>query len=357
MFKKKILFICGSLNQTTQMHHIAQALPDYDNWFTPYYSDGLEKVMYHARLAEMTVMGDKLMRRCLSYLTQQRLKIDNGGNRYNYDLVVTCSDLVVQKNIRHKKIILVQEGMTDAETVAFHLVKAFPFLPRWLAGTSATGLSQAYQTFCVASDGYRDLFIRKGVNPDKIKVTGIPNFDHCEQYYQNDFPHKNFVLVCTSDTRETFRYENRKKFIAKALTIADGRPLIFKLHPNENVVRATREIKRWAPMAQVYATGNAEHMIANCDVLITRFSSTVYVGLALGKEVYSDFSLDVLKKLLPIQNSGTSANNIAEVIRSEIDNKVIPISQARSKLSAGKWPHILKRYSHLIQRNRRQARK
>ncbi len=41
----------------------------------------------------------------------------------------------------------------------------------------------------------------------------------------------NFVLVATSDMRETYKYENRKKFIKKAYKIADGRQLIFKLHP------------------------------------------------------------------------------------------------------------------------------
>jgi hypothetical protein len=55
-------------------------------------------------------------------------------------------------------------------------------------------------------------------------------------------------------------------------------------------------------------------MIANCDVLITRFSSTAYVGLALGKEVYSDFDVDELKTLTPIQN-GRAAANIATVCR------------------------------------------
>ena len=40
---KKILFICGSLNQTTQMHQIASHLMnEYDCYFTPYYADGME---------------------------------------------------------------------------------------------------------------------------------------------------------------------------------------------------------------------------------------------------------------------------------------------------------------------------
>ena len=54
-------------------------------------------------------------------------------------------------------------------------------------------------------------------------------------------------------------------------------------------------------------------MIANCDVLITKYSSVVYVGLVLGKIVYSEFDIDELKQLLPLQNNGTSAERIARI--------------------------------------------
>ena len=94
--------------------------------------------------------------------------------------------------------------------------------------------------------------------------------------------------------------------------IAQGRPLIFKLHPNENIARARREIQQYAPEARIYDTGNTNHMIANCDVLITQTSSVTFVGLALGKEVYSDLNLDELRRLMPMQNGGSSAVHIAE---------------------------------------------
>ncbi len=155
--------------------------------------------------------------------------------------------------------------------------------------------------------GTGNLFIRKGVRPEKIVVTGIPNFDDCAKFLNNDFPYPHYVLVCTSDTRETFKYENRKRFIRKALAIAGGRQLLFKLHPNENVARAAREIGSSAPGALVFATGSAEEMIANCDVLITRYSTTVYVGLALGKECYSEFDLDELRRMVPLQNGMAAA--------------------------------------------------
>jgi len=122
------------------------------------------------------------------------------------------------------------------------------------------------------------------------------------------------VLACTSALRELFQREDREAFIRRAVDIAGGRQLIFKLHPSENVKRATREIRLHAPEAMVFAAGSAEEMIANCDVLITRFSSTAFVGLALGKETYSDFSMDEMRRLMPVQN-GSAALNIANVCR------------------------------------------
>ena len=302
------------------MHQIAQELPEYQHSFSPFYCDGILDQFRKWGLIEYAILGNKMVKRCMSYLQVNDLEIDFQGKQNEYDLVVTCTDQIVQKNIRNKNVVLVQEGMTDPETLLFHLVKRFRFLPRWFASTSTTGLSDAYDYFCVASEGYKDLFIRKGVKPEKIVVTGIPNFDNCSRYCKNDFPHKNFVLVCTSDMRETFKYENRKKFILNVVRIANGRQLIFKLHPNERIERATREINKYAPDALVYANGNTEEMIANCDILITSYSSTVYVGLALGKGVYSEFDVNELRKLTPLQN-GTAARNIARVCRQLLEDE------------------------------------
>jgi len=314
MATQKILYICGSLNQTTQMHQISKELPEYDAYFAPYYPDGYGYIVLvtNAGLLDMTILGGQAKQRTLNYLRKNNLNIDENGSQHDYDLVYTCSDLLIQKNIRDKKIILVQEGMTDPENFIYYLVKNFR-LPRWIASTSVTGLSYSYDKFCVASEGYKELFINKGVNPDKLEITGIPNFDNCKEFLDNDFPYHNFVLVATSDMRETYKYENRKKFIIKAYKIADGRQLIFKLHPNEDFKRAATEIEKYAPGSIVLQKEKIEPMIANCDVLITRYSTVVYVGLALGKEVHSDFDINELKRLLPIQNSGRSAFNIAHV--------------------------------------------
>jgi hypothetical protein len=319
---KRILFICGSMNQTTQMHQISLHLAEYGQAFTPYYCHGVHELMRRMGLLEFTVIGDKLAEPCQRYLQARNLAIDYGGRRGPYDLVITCSDVFVQDNIRGNRIVLVQEGITDPEDRNFRLVQRHRWLPLWIAGTAATGLSDAYIAFCVASEGYRDLFVGRGARAEKIVVTGIPNFDDCRRYQDNTFPHHNYVLVCTSPLREIFRGEDRKAFILDAVRIASGRPMIFKFHPNEDLARAEKEVNRHAPGALVFRTGNAEAMIANCDVLITRYSSTVFVGLALGKETHSDYPMDELRRLMPVQNRA-AALNIANVCRRVIEGQAL----------------------------------
>ncbi len=308
--EKNILYICGSRNQTMMLHKISKCLLGYNHFFTPYYADGIEKIAASLGLLDFSVLGGQFYRDSIAYFEKNNLNIDYRGESRNYELVVMCSDLIVPKNVKEKKMILVQEGMTDPENLAYALVKRLG-IPGYFGGTAATGLSDLYEIFCVASEGYRDLFIRKGVKPEKIRVTGLPNFDNCESYLNNSFPHKGYALVCTSDARETYKPENRKKFILKARALSEGKQMVFKLHPNENLPRASREINKYAPGSLVFQQGNTDEMIANCDILITHYSTVVYVGLALGKKVYSSFNIDELRKLVPIQNGGKSAANIA----------------------------------------------
>ena len=316
--KKKILHIGGSLNQTTMLHRISQFLPEYDHYFTAYYSNGVELIPLKLGLLETTCLSGPFRRLTENYIRDNNLQMDYAGKKNDYDLVLTASDLIVPKNIRKKKIILVQEGMTDPQTLIYHLVKFF-HLKRYLASTATTGQSDAYVAFCVASEGYKDFFIRSGCKAEKIKVTGIPNYDNCKQFINNDFPYKDYVLVCTSDARETWKIDRRKKFILDSVKIANGRQMIFKIHPNEKFKRAIREVNKYAPGALVFTEGDTNHMVANCSTLIVKYSTMAYVGLILGKEVYSRFEIDELRKLLPIQNGGVSAKNIADVCRTYLE--------------------------------------
>lgn len=331
MERKKVLLIGGSLNQTKMVHAVGQHLEkQYACYYTPMFCDGFLEIARRLGWLEFTVIGDRIRQRSEAYLRQHGLPVDYGGRQHDYDLIVTTSDLIIQRRLHGKPVILIQEGMTDPEDWRFPLVKALR-LPRWIASTATTGLSHHYRYFCVASNGYRDLFIQKGCDPNKVVVTGIPNFDNVQAYLNNDFPYRDYVLVATSNARETFKRDDRQAFLRWAIEKARGRPVIFKLHPAENVERATQEIRALLPEALVFADGNTDHMIANCSALVTQYSSVIFVGLALEKECHSYFDMDFLRRLVPIQNNGTSGRNIAQLCSYVLEQQTARAPQALRK--------------------------
>ena len=312
---RRVLLICGSPNQTTQMTQIAAQMPEFSHSFTPFYGDRASQLARRLGWLESTIMGNKLRQGCVDYLRDHGLEVDLDGHQGPYDLVITCSDLAVPRNVRRTPLVLVQEGMTDPETWLSRLVRRAQ-LPLICAGTTAlTGLSGLYQRFCVASDGYRDFFARSGAPPERLVVTGIPNFDNCASYLDNDVPYRGYLLLCTTDMRETLRYEDRPALLRRVHELAAGRPIHIKLHPNENHKRAKKEISKHCPSAIVHTRTRAEYLVANCDELVTQYSSLAYVGLALDKPVHSCFDISTLRRLLPNQNGGSSAKNIANVCR------------------------------------------
>jgi len=323
---KKILFIIGSPNQTSQMHQIASNLPEYDCYFTQFFSDNLLiRSVVKSGLLDQTILAGHWKEKADKYLRDRNLKNDYAGRVYNntYDLVVLCTELIVPSSLRHIKTVWVQEGMVDPLTTRAKIVRSLN-LPGFLAGSTAlNGSANLCDVYCAASYGYKNYFSKLGTDDEKILVTGIPNYDNIAgTIVNNDFPHQGYVFVATSDIRECYGKDDRPAFLKKAVQIAGGRRLIFKLHPNEIVERAVREIKENTPSdTLIYTDGNINHMIANCTELITQYSTVVYTGIALNKKVHSYFEIDFLKRHMPIQNGGKSAAIIAQVCREYIEHK------------------------------------
>jgi hypothetical protein len=103
------------MNQTTMMMKIAQYLTSHECWFTPHYTDGLIGMLERNGLLEWTIVGKQHQKNAYDALSRNGLRVDVAGLRNDYDLVVTCSDLFLPRNIRNRPIVLVQEGMTDPE--------------------------------------------------------------------------------------------------------------------------------------------------------------------------------------------------------------------------------------------------
>jgi hypothetical protein len=323
MSRRKILFLIGSLNQTTQMHQVADALPEYDCFFSQLYSDHrVIKWIIKKGWLDRTIVGGIFKRQSDKYIAEHGLRNDYAASVYNnqYDLAVCCTDLIVPLGLRKIKTVFIQEGMTDPVTTWAKITRRLKLPAITAMNTAYNGCNNICDIYCAASEGYRQQFIKYGTAASRIFVTGIPNYDNIAILNNNDFPYRDYVLVATSDIRELGGRDNRAAFISRCVQTAAGRQLIFKLHPNENQERATAEINSGAPGALVFAEGNTGHMIANCEELITQYSTVVYMGIALGKKVHSYFDVAALERLTPVQNGGTSARNIAAICRSYIEH-------------------------------------
>ena len=307
------------------LHKVADELPECDRWFTPYYCDDwcALDVLRRLGLTEYFIFGKRWQRACLDFCAEHGLQVDLGGRRGGYDLVVTCTDLLIQRNIRHTRIVAVQEGVIDPPAFWFQVRKRLPWLPlpRWVISTTALGLSGLYDRYCVASDGYLEEFASRGAPAHRLAATGLPNFDDLAQLRKPGHWIEGHVLACTTDGREIFRPDHRPRFIQWALEIAKGRPLVFKFHPNEKMSRSIAEVSRLAPGARYLvdrSMGSGEELAANCEALITEWSTLTLVGLVLGKETYSYRDLDAMRPLLPPQH-GRAAINIANVCREVLE--------------------------------------
>ena len=305
------------------MHQISSFLKDdYDCWFTQFYPDyNFEKWVLKKGLLEDSIMSGHFKAKADKYLAEHGLQVDYMGERNKYEMSVFCTDLIVPRKLRKTKKVWVQEGMTDQVTLWSKIVHASRIIPRYFAmGTSLNGASNKCDIYCVGSQAYKNHFTKMGTDLDKIAVTGVINFDNIQQYKNNDFPHHDYVMVATSDIRECFGKEDRFAFLEDCVKIAAGRKMLFKLHPNEQVARAVSEIKAVAPEGSlIYTDGNANHMVANCEELITQFSTLSYVGIVLDKKVRSFFDVNELRRLTPEQNGATSAKKIATLCRGYLE--------------------------------------
>jgi hypothetical protein len=320
--KKNILCIVGSLNQTTQLHQIARFLDkEYNIFYSQLYGDGLAyKFVAESGFFDNTVLGknSSFTLKSKKYIKENGLVYDYRGESkgIEYDMAIMSTDMVVPKSFISKKTVWIQEGMIDPLTPFARLIKKFN-LPTFLPGnTSLNGTTNIADIYFSASKGYKEYFKSLGTESNKILTTGVPNFDNIAQMKTLEFEYSNYVLVATSDIRELGGNEDRVHFINECVRIADGRQLIFKLHPNENFDKSSREIRENTPAdTMIFNTGSIDPMIAHCHTLITQFSSTVYLGMILGKKIYSYFPIEELEANVPIQNGGTSAEIISKIIR------------------------------------------
>src|SRR5262245_50178460 len=94
MQSKNVLLICGTLNQTKAMLAIGAQLAEHSCYYTPFYCDGhLLRASQRGQL-DFTVLAGPLRERSLACLRAAAVPIDDRGEGRDYDLIVTCTDLI-----------------------------------------------------------------------------------------------------------------------------------------------------------------------------------------------------------------------------------------------------------------------
>lgn len=323
--KKNIICLCGSLNQTKQLHKITEFLKDdYNIFFTQVFGEGL----FYKALAESGVLDNTVMGKSSSFTKASREYINLHNLNYDYraqskgikyDLALLSTDLIVPKKVKRLKTIWIQEGMIDPLRLTSIMTKKLR-LPGYTTGdTSLNGTSNIADIYCSMSPGYKEYFSEWGTEKGKILVTGVPNFDDINAFKLQPYPERDFVLIATSDIRELAGNDDRIYFFQRCREIANGRKVIYKPHPNENLERVKKEVELIIPNVQIITEPILDTLIAHCDTLITQYSSSVYVGLVMGKTVYSYFPIEELESKKPIQNGGKSAELIASIAREYIE--------------------------------------
>lgn len=292
-------------------------MPECECVFTPIFSRfGLPTAAARALgLLRSTTLDAAKQLRVASAIENLGLRLDLGATQ-PYDLVVLGNDFFVPEGLRGvRPTVLVQEGWVWPYSWRRRLA-ATRLVPPLFASANGIGLSHSYDYFCVASEGYKEAFAKSGIGRHRMVVTGLPGLDRVASEFRPlvEDTERRFVLVITHPGREYQEGENRQRLLNTASSKSKGRPIVVKLHPNENHERATREVRELLPEATVLIDADTNNLVANCDALITTYSTVIYSALLLGKEVHCSYPIKEIGRLLPDQN-GCAAERIADTCR------------------------------------------
>jgi hypothetical protein len=327
--RPEVLFICGSKADTACLHQVSQHLDQCRIWFTPYYGGGLVTALRGLGLLDRTIAGRQASQGCLEYLRNHHLAIDWNGGRGRYDLIVTCSDVLLPDNIVRRPLLVVQNELWHPDFAPGLVRRELAHRLRRYVAAAATGLSGAYERLCVASFGYRDRFVELGVARDRMVVTGLPGHDDYQAYASSEMVGSGYVLVCGTRATESVNGFTLRRLLQRAVAAAGALPILVQLAPDAPI----QPVARWVPHARIAPKIETDALIAGSSLLISPWVAHAYVAMALGKPVLGQRSLRDLHHFVPVQTR-SAARDIAGVCRALLGQATI----AESDLSPSANP-------------------
>jgi UDP-N-acetylglucosamine 2-epimerase len=189
-------------------------------------------------------------------------------------------------------------------------------------GIYAPRASQRYFTSDVAAvmgDYTRRNLIAADADPDSIVVTGQPRYDALLRVIQDRGQHrittsrslgldssKKLVLFATQPNEAPDKKVRLVRAVTEAVDSIGDAELLIKIHPRESLAVWNRLIED-AGLRGIRVLQNAsiDVLLAACDVLLTRFSTTALEAMLLDKPVVT-VNLDHEPEVYPYASSGAA---------------------------------------------------
>lgn len=322
MIRKKVLHFSSLNTFTSQVQRICNDLPDCDHYVI------VSRGGFRSRKSPFALNSCTLIRRIYpeqkaSFISPPVSAFQTYKRLFNdadpvFDLLIVYGNAKLPRKLTEIPRVFIQDAL--AEPVSTDSPKRTPVthghLP--LPSSSSSGFKDHFELYFLASEGDAQLLESAGIPANRLRVSGVPAFDHLAAFVNRKFRTSPYVLVCTSAIREKGGREDRVAFLEGCRRVAGDRKLIFQLHPLEKHRRAVAEIEKiFGKDSEIFLHSSTGELVANCQELISNGAPALYFALALGKKVHTAVSSGALRRYVPIQNGGNAALLIADILRAQ----------------------------------------
>ena len=195
----------------------------------------------------------------------------------------------------------------------------------------------------------RNLYIESGVEPDRIVVTGAANFDLLfnrdkEKDKQallasNIDPNKTIILFATQHI--AFSETERMLIgVVNAVSKMNDVQLIVKVHPREDMTNYKAVAEEFHEIGlHVVKDIDLYALINNCELLITKYSTTALEAIILDKPVVT-INLSDEPTTVPYAEEGAALGVYRHEDIEQAILKVLYDEETRDKLTAGRYKFV-----------------
>jgi UDP-N-acetylglucosamine 2-epimerase len=197
-------------------------------------------------------------------------------------------------------ICLMPDGLI-LQQIASALAKKYNIPTLACSAAMETGNARSYirhlhaDKIAAMGEVIKNIYIESGIEPERIVVTGIAHFDllfnrNKEQDKQvllgSDIEPSKRTILFTTDNISLSETQRMLSGVIDAVLKMQGVQLVVKVHPSEDAgPYQTMAEKYHDPGIRVVKDTDLYALISNCELLITKYSTTALEAMMIGKPV------------------------------------------------------------------------